>query len=353
MNFSVVVLVGLLAGWKAETAAVELPVPKGWRFNPNVFKPSPDVPAKGGSCRNAIWFDFIPGATLEYAKQLIETESIDVTAAIRRWDPKDFVDVVLAQHPAVVFRVELRSVYIIPFEAGVLIAQTMANGEGPAACLPLQDEVAARLVELFFAPSVQEKAKRIARTEKPPPLRPVQPVPHTLTEALEMLETSIDAKTLAELRASEDETTMFQFHHGLGQGLRNGWGLWGRSPLAKFFHAMGVFHPDDMSGILVTSFWRKLHHRPLEVEAQARAARRYWDLRAAPVTPVLCPKGGPAKSLFGLEAPDRYIHIYACGRSTVHAYEMDVGWYAPDATMKKRIESLRAYGALESAPLKP
>lgn len=348
MNAPLAVVLSVLGGWKAYTADVTLPVPKGWRFDPTVMQPSPTVRSKDRSCSNDIWFDFIPGASLDLAKQLIATESIMVTAAIRRWDEQTYGDLMLAKHPAVVFRVNERSVYLVPTEDGVLVAQAMASGDKREACLPLQDDIAATLVSLFFAPAVQESVRRIAKTEKPPPVKRLEPVPNDLPEALELLTKLCDAETLGQVRASKEETEMYRLHLGLGMGLRNRWGLWGGSPLAKRFQAMGVLHPDDMSAIILRSFWRAQHDRPIELEAQAAAARRYWDLREPPDATGACPR---AKALFGLEAPERFVHVYSCGRGAYQAYELDAGWYAPDAKLKQRIETLRREGDLISAPL--
>lgn len=351
MTPALAIVLSVLGGWRAYTADVTLPVPKGWQFDPNVMQPSPTVPSKDRSCSNGIWFDFIPGATVDYAKQLIATESIEVTAAIRRWDEQTYADLVLAKHRALVFRVVERSVYLVPTDDGVLIAQAMAGGREPRVCLPLQDDIAATLVELFFAPAVQERVKRIAQTQKPPPLAVLEPVPTDLDEALVLLAKRCDAKTLAQLRSSKDESEMYRFHRGLGMSLRNGWGLWGGSPLAKFFEAKGVFHPEDMSAIILRSFWRKLHDQPIELEAQVVASRRYWELRQPPLATTACPNGGAAKELFGLEAPERFVHVYTCSRGGYQAYELDAGWYAPDSRLKKRIEALRRQGNFISAPL--
>lgn len=266
-----------LAGWKATTANVELPVPRGWRFNPNEHQPSPSVPGANGACSTSIWFDVIPGATLDYARKLISTESLEVTAAIRHWMVPEYRETVLAAHSASAFRLETRNVYLVPFEHGVLIAQTMADGERPKLCLPMADGAAARLVELFFARDVQVHVSRLVAEAKPPPLNTLDPIPATLVEALEMLVGKIPPDQLDQIRASSDEESMFGLHHGLGRALRNQWGLWSDSPLARFFGAIGVHHPDDMSSIILISFWRKLHGRPLEVDRQAAAARRYCE----------------------------------------------------------------------------
>lgn len=66
-------------------------------------------------------------------------------------------------------------------------------------------------------------------------------------------------------------------HLGLGMGLRNGWGLWGGSRLAKYFNGMGIFHPDDMSGIILESYVRYLRKEPLRVEEQVDQYKQYWE----------------------------------------------------------------------------
>lgn len=339
----------LLGGWKAETADLELPVPKGWRFNPSEYKPSPWIPLEGSECGNAIWFDVFPGTSEGFVKELIATESIDVTAAIRHWNTITYADVTFAKHRGSVFRKEERSVYLFASDHGVLVAQAMAQGERPDACLPLHDEVAAKLVELFFARRTQDRVKQLARTAKPPPLNVVKPIPKTLDEALEMLRGTTSPEVLDTIRASTNERDMVRLHLGTGMSLRNDWGLWGGSPLAKHFEAMGVFHPDDMSSIILRSFWRLLHGQPLGVETQAAVARRYWDLRRTPAELESCGDGGVVKVL-GLAAPDRFVQIYTCGPGRFRAYELDAGWYAPDERMTKRVEQLRREGVI-SAPL--
>ncbi|MES2460743.1 MAG: DUF6794 domain-containing protein, partial [Armatimonadota bacterium] len=41
--------------------------------------------------------------------------------------------------------------------------------------------------------------------------------------------------------------------------------------------ARGIHHPDDMSGILLTSFWRSLNGKPLLLEAQIQEYQAYWE----------------------------------------------------------------------------
>lgn len=70
---------------------------------------------------------------------------------------------------------------------------------------------------------------------------------------------------------------MVRYHHGLGMWMRNEWGLWGGSRLAAYFNGIGIYHPDDMSAIILDSYWRKLHGKPIDLESQVKRYQEYWQ----------------------------------------------------------------------------
>jgi hypothetical protein len=72
------------------------------------------------------------------------------------------------------------------------------------------------------------------------------------------------------------EEDMIQYHFGLGMWMRNNWGLWGGSRLSEYFNGIGIHHPDDMSGIILDSYWRKLHGKPIDLEGQVKYYEEYW-----------------------------------------------------------------------------
>jgi hypothetical protein len=68
------------------------------------------------------------------------------------------------------------------------------------------------------------------------------------------------------------------FHHGLGRWIRNNWGLWeGRNPLTDFFHGYGIWHADDMSGIILDSYARTLNGQDVKFEEQVKFYLAYWE----------------------------------------------------------------------------
>ena len=67
-------------------------------------------------------------------------------------------------------------------------------------------------------------------------------------------------------------------HFGMGMWMRNNWKLWGGGPLAQHFNTLGIHHPDDMSGIILESYWLHLHGCPLGVQEQVAWYQAFWAL---------------------------------------------------------------------------
>lgn len=126
---------------------------------------------------------------------------------------------------------------------------------------------------------------QVDRHESPPPsTRSLSPtpdptfvggvyVPRDLDDAMTELGRMLsDESAAAFARAGEEDVG--RYHFGLGWWLRNCWGLWSDSRLAGFFKSLGVAHPDDMSAILLTSFWRRSNDQPLRLAEQVASYTR-------------------------------------------------------------------------------
>jgi hypothetical protein len=100
-------------------------------------------------------------------------------------------------------------------------------------------------------------------------------IPRDLDDALTEVDRIMGVKGRADvMKASESD--MIQYHFGLGQWMRNYWGLWKGLRLAQYFEQLGIHHPDDMSGIILDSYWRKIHGKPIDLEGQVRYYQDYW-----------------------------------------------------------------------------
>jgi hypothetical protein len=71
-------------------------------------------------------------------------------------------------------------------------------------------------------------------------------------------------------------------HMGTGMWMRNNWQLWGGSRLSKYFNELGVFHPDDMSGIILISYHRQLTGKELNLQKQIDFYKTYWIVMKDP-----------------------------------------------------------------------
>ena len=103
-------------------------------------------------------------------------------------------------------------------------------------------------------------------------------IPTTLDEALDLLLKKFTAEDLETLKRTGVPPW---WHLGGGMAVRNEWGLWRGSALAQQFKALGIFHADDMSGIIMESLVRKLRGEPLDVPGQVKYYQAYWAKQSA------------------------------------------------------------------------
>jgi hypothetical protein len=110
--------------------------------------------------------------------------------------------------------------------------------------------------------------------------RKMEQQPKTLEEAVEWLKQRLagERQLLSEfMRAPERD--MAVFHHGLGRKVRNELHLWDdpKPPLwHHFVDELNIDHPDDMSGLIMTTLHRHLNGRPLDIAAQCCRYHEYW-----------------------------------------------------------------------------
>jgi hypothetical protein len=101
-------------------------------------------------------------------------------------------------------------------------------------------------------------------------------IPKDLDDAHQQLMKIFSAKDIEHIKAMKSEDDMIEYHMGLGTGLRNDWGLWRGSRLSQWFNQRGIFHPDDMSGIIFDTFWDKLHNKPFRLHEKIAVYQKYW-----------------------------------------------------------------------------
>lgn len=94
-------------------------------------------------------------------------------------------------------------------------------------------------------------------------------IPKNLYESLELINSFWDDSTKRKVSEWTEDEFVTNAHFGFGRWMRNSWGLWGGSRLSLYFNKLGVYHPEDMSGIILTSYHRNLVGKEIELEKQS------------------------------------------------------------------------------------
>ncbi|MBI9056032.1 MAG: hypothetical protein JEY96_19805 [Bacteroidales bacterium] len=102
-------------------------------------------------------------------------------------------------------------------------------------------------------------------------------IPVDLNEALLYLECNWNESDKESFSKMTEREASANYHFGTGMSIRNSWGLWnGDTEIVKYFHSLGIYHPDDISGIIITSFHRYLNKKELKLDDQVNYYKTYW-----------------------------------------------------------------------------
>ncbi len=102
-------------------------------------------------------------------------------------------------------------------------------------------------------------------------------IPKDLEDCFIQIDKILNDSLKTELKKiSEDEFTG-KTHLGLGMWMRNNWQLWGGSRLSKYFNDLGIYHPDDMTGIILDSYHRNLNNTEIKLDEQIKYYQDYWE----------------------------------------------------------------------------
>ena len=79
-----------------------------------------------------------------------------------------------------------------------------------------------------------------------------------------------------ELLALTIEDALASTHTGFLMYIRNTFKLWKGGKLAKWFNKQGINHADDMSEIILTSYYRTKNNQKINLKEQIIKIREYW-----------------------------------------------------------------------------
>lgn len=101
-------------------------------------------------------------------------------------------------------------------------------------------------------------------------------IPKNLNECYLEFDKILDKKRIEEIKNISEEEFTSNSHFGLGLFIRNNWALWKGSRLYIFFKQKGITHPDDMSGIILKSYYRNLNGIDINIDEQIKYYQEYW-----------------------------------------------------------------------------
>lgn len=107
-------------------------------------------------------------------------------------------------------------------------------------------------------------------------------IPKTINEAIDVAVDMLQsAEKINPNSVIGDKNFNINVHHTFGQSLRNNWKLWNQeSELHIEFLKRGIFHPDDMSSIIIQTAQYRLQGKENEeqfIDDLIKSFQSYWE----------------------------------------------------------------------------
>ena len=96
-------------------------------------------------------------------------------------------------------------------------------------------------------------------------------IPPNINECMSQLDSILVDSVKSEFKNFSYFSVASKCHTGLGEYMRNRWGLWHKSVLAEYFRDMGVRYADDMSTIILNSYHRYLNGKEIQLDEQLKS----------------------------------------------------------------------------------
>lgn len=171
-------------------------------------------------------------------------------------------------------------------------------------------------------------------------------IPKDLDDCFKQIDSFWSDSTKMMVKQWTEEEFSGRVHHGFGMWLRNNWQLWGGSRLSNYFNIKGIYHPDDMSGIILDSYHRYLTGKEIHLDLQVEYYQAYWKVNKEPDKSIY-PKG--VKNLeFNTSQTYRLkrgnipgcVHIQSNSKTDkVWIYDFHFGWKQLSEIELKELES--------------
>lgn len=102
-------------------------------------------------------------------------------------------------------------------------------------------------------------------------------IPKDLKDCFVQINSFWNDSTKIQVKNWEEKEFAGKVHLSFGMWIRNNWRLWGGSRLSKYFNDLGIYHPDDMSGIILDSYHRNLNNKEIKLDDQIKYYQDFWE----------------------------------------------------------------------------
>ena len=102
-------------------------------------------------------------------------------------------------------------------------------------------------------------------------------LPKNLDEAISYFQQHWTKKELNSFKNKSENNAVTELHFSTGMWIRNNW-IRGTldSAMTNYFHSLGIYSPDDISSIILTSLHRKLNKKSIDLDKQIKEYKAYW-----------------------------------------------------------------------------
>ncbi len=100
--------------------------------------------------------------------------------------------------------------------------------------------------------------------------------PVNLKEAVSQLKKIYPNKRKKEFLSLSEDQYINQARWEMEKTLRKKWKLKRKNVLTEYFQSLGIYHSNDMIGIILTCYYRELRREDWKLEAQIEHYQNYW-----------------------------------------------------------------------------
>lgn len=114
-------------------------------------------------------------------------------------------------------------------------------------------------------------------------------VPESLEDAIEDLKVWYGDKLIEVVSSMNEDSFRASSYHSAGLFIRDSWFLWWQKghhnaiwpetkpKLIQFFNDMGIYHANDISSIILTSVYREISGKEIDLQGQVQQYKDYWE----------------------------------------------------------------------------